>query len=103
MNHETLLCATLIVNVPRCVPLSPGVGARDDVTLDPTESHLKKTDRCIAVGSVANPQRPVTLCKTAYFMKVLGLKAQKTTYAQVVFAQYFDATQNTRKNNHKFR
>lgn len=71
MNHETLLCATLIVKVPFCVPLTLGVGARDDVTLDSTESHLKKTDRCIAHGSVANPQRPVTTCRSKHLMTVL--------------------------------
>lgn len=44
MNHETLLCAMLIVNVPFSVPLTLGVSAIDDVTLDSTESHLKETD-----------------------------------------------------------
>lgn len=92
MNHEMLLCATLIVKVPFCVPLTLGVGARDDVTLDSTESHLKKTDRCIADCSVANPQPPVTTFKTAYLLTVWELKTQKTTHVHIVFVQQFDAT-----------
>lgn len=80
MNHETLLCAMLIVNVPFCVPLTLGVSAIDDVTLDSTESHLKETDMCMADGSVANPQPSVT----TYLVTDLELKAQKKTHVHAV-------------------
>lgn len=66
VNHEKPLCATLIVKVPFCVPLTLGVGARDDVTLDSPKYHLKKTDRCIAGGSIVKRQSPVTPYITAY-------------------------------------